>query len=55
MSSYYKGRISYAELYNMPAGEFLVLYNIAIERNNSEEGKKQLEAEALEDTLEEVM
>jgi len=39
----------------MPAGEFLVLYNIANERNSSEEGKKQLEAEALEDTLEEAV
>ena len=43
------------ELYNMPAGHFNVLYNIAMTRNQSEEGKKQLEAEAVEDTLEEVM
>ena len=43
------------ELYNLPAGHFQVLYNIAINRQNSESGKEQMEAEAMEDALEEVM
>lgn len=37
----------------MPCAMFQVLYTIAYERMQSEEGKKQLEAEAVEDTLEE--
>lgn len=55
MSQIYKGRLSFMDIYNLPAGTFLILYNLAIERMNSEEGKKQLEAEAVEDTLQEVM
>ena len=43
------------ELYNLPAGTFLILYSMAMERMDTEEGKKQLEAEAAADALQEVM
>lgn len=41
------------ELYNMPCSMFQVLYLIAYEKNSTEEGKKALEADAVEDVLEE--
>lgn len=37
----------------MPCSMFQILYKIAFEKQQSEEGKKQLENEAVEDTLEE--
>ena len=37
----------------MPCSMFQILYQIAFEKQKSEEGKKQLEGEAIEDTLEE--
>lgn len=53
MSTYYKGRLSIMDLYNMPADMFLVLYNIMYERVQSEEGNKTIQADELENQLEE--
>lgn len=41
------------ELYEMPASMFKVLYMIAFEKMQSEEGKKEAQADAVEDVLEE--
>ena len=41
------------ELYEMPCSMFQVLYAIAYERMKSEEGKKQVQADAVEDMIEE--
>ena len=53
LSTYYKGRISLMELFNMPCSMFQILYKIAYEKMQSEEGKKEIESSAIEDTLEE--
>jgi hypothetical protein len=41
------------ELYEMPVAMFNVLYMIAWEKMQSEEGKKEAQAGAVEDVLEE--
>lgn len=41
------------ELYEMPVSMFSVLYMIAFEKMKSEEGKKELQADAVEDMMEE--
>ena len=41
------------ELYEMPCSMFQVLYAIAYERMKSEEGRKQAQADDVEDALEE--
>lgn len=53
MSTYYKGRISLMELMEMPVAMFQVLYMIAFEKMQSEEGKKEAQAGEMEDMLEE--
>ena len=42
------------ELYEMPCSMFQVLYAIAYERMKSEEGRKQAQADAIEDTIEDI-
>jgi hypothetical protein len=41
------------ELYEMPCAMLQVLYTIAYEKMKSEEGKQQIQAEEMEDALEE--
>lgn len=41
------------ELYNMPVAMFQVLYYIAWEKMQSEEGKKEIQADAVENEIEE--
>lgn len=41
------------ELYEMPPAMLQVLYMIAFEKMQSEEGKKEIQADAVENTLEE--
>lgn len=52
MATYYRGRTTFMELMNMPLSYIDTLYRIAEERIKTEEGKKQLEAEAIEDEME---
>lgn len=40
---------------NMPLSYINTLYNIAVERGKTEQGKEQAESEALEDAMEEMM
>ena len=51
----YRGRLTFYDIYNMPAGMFQVLYKLAIDKNASEEGKKENQAIALEEELQGVM
>lgn len=53
VSSFYKGRVTLMELYEMPVSMFQVLYMIAFEKMNSEEGKKEAEADAVEEVMDE--
>ena len=41
------------ELYEMPVSMFQVLYMIAFEKMNSEEGKKEAEADVVEEVMDE--
>jgi hypothetical protein len=52
IATYYKGRTSFLELMNMPLSYIDSLYRIAEARLKTEEGRKQLEAEAIEDEME---
>lgn len=42
------------EMINLPLRYQVELYNIAMERSQSEAGKKMIEADAMEDALEEL-
>ena len=53
VSSFYKGRVTLMELYEMPVSMFQVLYMIAFEKMNSEEGKKEAEADVVEEVMDE--
>ena len=59
LTSYYKGKISFVELMNMPLSTISSLYKIALDRQKlaetDENEKKRQEAEAIEDELEELM
>ena len=55
IATYYRGRTTFTELMNMPLSYIDTLYRIAEERIKTEEGKKQLEAEAIEDEMEAAM
>jgi len=68
LATYYRGRISFLELMNMPLSYISTLYKIAEEREKAEQARKkaeeaqgktpgisQREAEALEDELEGMM
>ena len=59
LTSYYKGKISFVELMNMPLSAISSLYKIALDRQKlaetDENEKKRQEAEAIEDELEDLM
>jgi predicted DNA-binding protein YlxM (UPF0122 family) len=53
LSVFYKGRISFLELYNMDPGMFQILYSIAYERMQSGDAEKEIQADAIEEAMEE--
>lgn len=53
ISTYYRGRLSFNEVINMPI-EYIHCFNYLIFKHKDDD-KKLKEAEALEDKLEEVM
>lgn len=59
LTSYYKGKISFIEMKNMPLSDISSLYRIALDKQKKaeadEEEKKRQEAEAVEEGLEEMM
>ena len=59
LATYYKGKISFVELMNMPLSTITSLYKLALDKQKlaetDEEEKKRQEAEAIEDELEDLM
>lgn len=59
LTSYYKGKISFLELMNMPLSTIASLYKLALDKQKlaeaDEDEKKRQEAEAIEDGLEDLM
>ena len=53
VSSYYKGRITLMELYEMPVAMFQTLYMIAFEKMKTKEGQEEAQADAVEEAIEE--
>jgi hypothetical protein len=55
IATFYRGRTSFSELMNLPLSYINALYQIAEQKVKDEEARKQLEAEQMEDGLEEAM
>ena len=55
LGDFYRGRLSYNELKNLPAGDFKLDWIAALEKMKSEEGKKQKQSEILEDGMTDAM
>lgn len=59
LCSYYKGKISFLEMMNLPLSNIMALYKLALEKQKlaevDEEEKKNQEAEAVEEMMEDMM
>lgn len=55
LGDFYRGRLSYNEIKNLPAGDFKLYWIAALEKMKSEEGKKQKQSEVLEDGMTDAM
>lgn len=55
LATFYRGRTSFTELMELPLSYINALYRIAEQKMKDEEARKQLEAEQMEDGLEEAM
>ena len=51
MGDFYRGRLTFNEIKNLPAGEFKMYCNAAVEKQRSKAGQDQKQAEVLEDAL----
>lgn len=51
LGDFYRGRLSFNEIKNLPAGEFKLYWNKALEKINSKEGKNQKQTEVIEDEM----
>ena len=51
LGNFYRGRLSFNEVKNLPAGEFKLYWKAAIDAQNSKEGQEQKQAEILEDEM----
>ena len=51
LGDFYRGRMSFNEIKNLPAGEFKLYWVEALEKINSKKGQEQIQAEKLEDGL----
>ena len=51
LGDFYRGRLSYNEIRNLPAGDFKLYWMAALDKMKTEEGKKQKQAEHFEDEL----
>ena len=51
LGDFYRGRLSFNEIKNLPAGEFKLYWIAALEKIETQKGKDQKQAEALEDEL----
>lgn len=55
LSEMYRGRLSIPAVMNMPLSDINMLYHIYSEKAKTDEGKKELQAQALESQLEEAL
>lgn len=51
LGDFYRGRLSFNEIKNLPAGEFKLYWVAALEKIKSKDGQKQKQAEKFEDEL----
>ena len=51
LGDFYRGRISFNEIKNLPAGEFKLYWVSALDKIKSKEGQQRKQAEKLEDEL----
>lgn len=51
LGDFYRGRITFNEIKNLPAGEFKLYWMAALEKINSKKGQEQKQAEVIEDEL----
>ena len=51
MGDFYRGRLSFNEIKNLPAGEFKMYWKAALDKQSTKEGQEQKQAEILEDEL----
>ena len=51
MGDFYRGRLTFNEIKNLPAGEFKMYWNAAVEKQRRKAGQDQKQAEVLEDAL----
>lgn len=51
MGDFYRGRLSFNEIKNLPAGEFKMYWKAALDKQSTNEGKDQKQAEVFEDEL----
>lgn len=55
LGDFYRGRLSFNEIKNLPAGEFKIYWVEALKKIESREGKQQKQMEDLEDNLTDMM
>lgn len=55
LGDFYRGRLSFNEIKNLPAGEFKLYWLAALEKIKSKSGQEQKQAEVLEDEITDVM
>lgn len=55
LGDFYRGRLSFNEIKNLPAGEFKLYWMAALKKIETQKGKEQKQAEVLEDELTDVM
>jgi len=55
LSEMYRGRLSIQEIINLPLSDINMLYYLYTEKAKTEEGKKELQSQALESQLEEAL
>ena len=51
MGDFYRGRLTFNEIKNLPAGEFKMYWNAALEKQATKAGQEQKQMEVLEDEL----
>ena len=51
LGDFYRGRLSFNEIKNLPAGEFKLYWKAALDKQSSKEGQEQKQMEVLEDEM----
>lgn len=51
LGDFYRGRLTFNEIKNLPAGEFKLYFIEALNKINSKKGQEEIQARKLEDEL----